>query len=577
MPRLDIVNSLLFPTPRSSYDPEHFPEELIWVPRSLDPENAPPEECIPCLLLTSPAARFCALYMHSNAEDLGRCYTFCAALRTQFQIHVLAVEYPGYGICPGQATEDSVTANSLVALNFIRKVLKWNLDEIILLGRSVGCGPALALAAKYRVYGLILVCPFLSVRELCREFLGTFAEWLAERFPNQTRMARVTSPLLIVHGKRDTMVPYAHGRALYDACKTRKRFVAPEEMTHNSNLYSNPSFFVLPMLQFFCLPDYCFEELKVPEWVFDKRRCHLYQEGVQVPLGMVGADTSCQRIFMPSPPTIPHAPSPKVQGEMQVVSMRLPDSPDSMSPRTSRPVLPGDDPQQQLEVEKSIRLKASRTRSSSPRASIGALAALDPRSRGASAPPERDGKSGHSVCRSARAVAEMALDRFMQMQGRESDSEDPADMLIPPEEQLAGWPMVMMHKLSPMASGDDEDLPSPPPDMGFLKVPRSNGGGPGIIYGPIEDVDAGASTDIAGMASVKYLAGCAQAMGVFGGDRDGELWAKPMVEFAGRPARPLSRPPSPAAASSKVSPAGSSTPSQPGGVGVEKPNRVIKI
>lgn len=280
LPSLNLVSRVLFPTPASSYNEDDFPGELIWVPRNLDPENCMPEECIPCLFLMSPSARFLIFYLHSNAEDLGRCYPFLTLLRYQFQVHVLAVEYPGYGLCPGgQADEESVTANAFVAFRFIREVLGLPLDGIIILGRSVGTGPALAVAMQQEVYGVVLISPFLSVQEVCKDVLGPLGRLIPDSFPNKDRVPMLRSPLLIVHGKRDVVVPVSHGEKLYHSCRSRKRLVCPDEMQHNTNLHADANFFVLPMLQFFSLPDYSFEELKVPLWAYDKRLCIHHDRG----------------------------------------------------------------------------------------------------------------------------------------------------------------------------------------------------------------------------------------------------------------------------------------------------------
>jgi len=53
--------------------------------------------------------------------------------------------------------------------------------------------------------------------------------------------------------------------------------VSPPEMEHNTNLHTDVTYFVLPMLQFFSLPDYCFDELRVPDWAYDKRLCVHYR------------------------------------------------------------------------------------------------------------------------------------------------------------------------------------------------------------------------------------------------------------------------------------------------------------
>mmetsp|Transcript_51364 Transcript_51364/g.94942 ORF Transcript_51364/g.94942 Transcript_51364/m.94942 type:complete len:581 (+) Transcript_51364:216-1958(+) len=268
----DLVSRVLFPTPDSSYTVEDFPEELIFIPKSLNPGTASPDDCVPCLCLLSPSSRFLVLYLHANAEDLGRCYQFCSMLRHQFQVHVLAVEFPGYGICPGGPADDaSVMENVETAFRFIREVLCWPLDGILLLGRSIGTGLALRLAARNEVYGVILVSPFLSVKELCRHVVGPLSYLVQERFPNEEMMPKLRSPLLVVHGKKDLTVPVEHGKELFRLCRSRKRLVCPEDMEHNTNLHTNISYFVLPMLQFFSLPDYCFDDLRLPDWCYDRR------------------------------------------------------------------------------------------------------------------------------------------------------------------------------------------------------------------------------------------------------------------------------------------------------------------
>jgi len=273
----DLVSKLLFPSPPSSYGVNSFEGELLWVPRNLKAEEISPQDCIPCLFLPYHTARFLVFYLHSNAEDLGKCYSFCANVREQFQVHVLAVEYPGYGISPGDiCNEASVLDNAQVCLRFVLEELERPLDSILVLGRSIGCGPAIALATQHNVGGLVLVSPMLSLKELYSDNLGPLARCLQERFPNKTRMPLVQSPLLVIHGQQDRIIPHRHGMELYKVCSSRELLVCPKDMGHNSNLFSDVSYLVLPMLQFFTLPDYCFEELVIPAWATDKALSPFY-------------------------------------------------------------------------------------------------------------------------------------------------------------------------------------------------------------------------------------------------------------------------------------------------------------
>lgn len=274
------MTSLLFPCPAPSYTIDSFPGELIWVPKGpmidLDGDGDGLIDSVPCLLLPYESARFLIIFFHSNAEDLGRCRWFCLFLRDQFQVHVLAVEYPGYGVCPGATSREAVMANAHAALQFATQALKLPLERVKLFGRSIGTGPALALAAKFRVAGVILVTPFLSVRSLFREKVGPVALMIEEWFANEEAIKEVKSPTMIIHGRKDLLIPCRHGELLYNKCPTRKLFINPQYMDHNTNLTSDISYLIVPMFRFFALPDYSFQELKVPSWAFDKRRSPLY-------------------------------------------------------------------------------------------------------------------------------------------------------------------------------------------------------------------------------------------------------------------------------------------------------------
>uniref|UniRef100_A0A7S1WVY3 Serine aminopeptidase S33 domain-containing protein n=1 Tax=Alexandrium catenella TaxID=2925 RepID=A0A7S1WVY3_ALECA len=270
---MDLVSQVLFPMPPASYSVDSFPGELLFVPRSLNPQTSLPEDFVPLLLLRYSGARFLLIFLHSNFEDIGRCRTLCKAMRDDLGVHVLAAEYPGYGICPGgQCDERGATESASTAFRFASEVLRWPVQHILVAGRSVGCGPAIVLATEHTVGGLILISPFLSVREACREHLGPVASLIDERFPNQDRMPYVRTPCLVVHGSRDSTVPARHGEHLYDLCQTRKRLVTPN-LDHNSSLLQCRDHFIAPVLEFFRLSQAgsdC-QELQVPSWALDRR------------------------------------------------------------------------------------------------------------------------------------------------------------------------------------------------------------------------------------------------------------------------------------------------------------------
>merc|ERR1719421_1907568 len=110
-----------------------------------------------------------------------------------------------------------------------------------------------------------------------------FAHFIDERFPNKDRIHLIRSPVLIIHGRKDTLIPCRHGMSLYELGRSRKLLVCPEDMEHNTNLLTDVGYLVLPMLQFFSLPDYCFEDINVPAWVYDGRGANVPVRSQQSP------------------------------------------------------------------------------------------------------------------------------------------------------------------------------------------------------------------------------------------------------------------------------------------------------
>jgi len=450
----NLVNSLLFPTPESSYDFDSFPEqELVWLPRSLDPQKpGDPKESMPALFLTSNSARFMMLYLHSNAEDLGRCYHFCNMLRLQFQVNVLAVEYPGYGICSGgQADEESVIANALLGFRFITQVLKFQSEDVILVGRSIGSGPTLSLASKYRVYGVILICPFLSVREVVRHHLGPLSDLIDERFPNKDNVKRMYGSLLIVHGKKDTVVPCSHSEALYEACTRRKRLVTPLDMNHNASLLMDPGSFVVPVLQFFGIPDYTFETLSVPDWVYDKSLSPFFGYKASQPSRKIGDVSNL----------------------------------DGLATSVSPP------PLLQSVQDTRAASKSSGLHGSGPGSNVGGyVMARDPDAGEPSTEsPDRD--DGERSQGDISDFADEVIKRYLASKGQEED-----DSQQKPDSPHSTVACKLFAEEAPSKKHGHQripdDMPSPPDDAGFFKVPRSQRSGP-LITAPIK-IPVGSTT-----------------------------------------------------------------------------------
>jgi fermentation-respiration switch protein FrsA (DUF1100 family) len=178
--------------------------------------------------LPHPDARYTILVSHGNAEDLGMIEPYLRVLHG-LGFGVLGYDYRGYGRSDGRPSEEATYRDIDAAWDYLVERARIPPARIILLGRSVGGGPSVDLAARRPVGGLVLESAFVSTfRVLTRVPLLPF-----DRFRNLDKIGRVRCPVLVMHGTEDTIVPAWHGRALYEAAPGPKRALWVEGAGHN--------------------------------------------------------------------------------------------------------------------------------------------------------------------------------------------------------------------------------------------------------------------------------------------------------------------------------------------------------
>ncbi|KAL8273632.1 hypothetical protein Esti_002454 [Eimeria stiedai] len=224
--------------------------------------------CFPAFFIPAPhgKARYVLLYWHGNSCDLGHIREELEVLGSFVECHCLALEFPGYGLassCSAAAAtaaaaavggagssrkvrfslSDTINRWSRAAFNF----LLWlgvHPENVICFGRSIGTGPAAHLAASLKeegidVGGVVLHAPYISIHKIVAEYssLGT---WLIEdHWSNARSLSRLapSTPLLIIHGEDDEIIPAAHGRKLFETYEGEeqvKEGFFPADSSHNA-------------------------------------------------------------------------------------------------------------------------------------------------------------------------------------------------------------------------------------------------------------------------------------------------------------------------------------------------------
>ncbi len=186
---------------------------------------------ITALHLPNPEAQYTILYSHGNAEDLGQIRPRLKDLR-EIGFSVFGYDYPGYGTSSGRPTVEGTYYAIKAAYNYLTQTLNIPPQNIIVYGRSVGGGPSVFLASRQPVGGLVLESSFISIfRVITRIPLFPF-----DKFPNLDTLQDINSPILIIHGTRDQVVPFWHGQELYAVANEPKLSFWVEGANHNNLL-----------------------------------------------------------------------------------------------------------------------------------------------------------------------------------------------------------------------------------------------------------------------------------------------------------------------------------------------------
>jgi pimeloyl-ACP methyl ester carboxylesterase len=225
---------------------------LVFIPRArlvsgksdfshpfVEPHNA---SHIPCLYIPYPHGSSKVLILfHGNAEDINNTKSLLETLSTFLGVHALAVEYPGYGIYAGEPSAERINQDAANVFDFIATQCNWGEQNIILVGRSIGSGPAIEHAVMRNPGALLLVSACTSLKDAVKCVAGSaFQIFVKDRFQNQQTIGKVRCPIFFLHGLKDQLIPYDHSQRLHAAATLAPTFLSlAHNMDHTSFDYIN--------------------------------------------------------------------------------------------------------------------------------------------------------------------------------------------------------------------------------------------------------------------------------------------------------------------------------------------------
>lgn len=171
------------------------------------------------------------VFFHGNAGHLGYRMPFINTLLNR-GYGVLLVEYRGYADNPGKPTELGLYDDGRAAINYLLKN-NISLTCVIFYGESLGTGVATKLATEYQVGGVILQSPFTSITAMAKHHYPWILVEPWDKFSSDKQITKLKSPLLVVHGSNDKVVPLKYGKQLYDKALKPKYFFELQAKGHN--------------------------------------------------------------------------------------------------------------------------------------------------------------------------------------------------------------------------------------------------------------------------------------------------------------------------------------------------------
>ncbi|GGK64423.1 alpha/beta hydrolase [Rufibacter glacialis] len=231
-----------------------FQEKLIFFPEKLNPDftfrfPAPFEEIrlktpdntqLHTLLFKAEKPQGVILYLHGNAGSL-RSWGEVAPIYTSLGYDVLILDYRGYGKSEGKITSQTQFYQDVQTAYDALKT-KYPESDIVILGYSIGTGPAAHLASVNQPRLLILQAPYYSLGDLMRKYFPVIPAFLLKyRFETHRYLRNCPVPVVLFHGEQDEIIPYASSLKLKEVLKETDLLFTLKGQSHNG-MSSNPAY-----------------------------------------------------------------------------------------------------------------------------------------------------------------------------------------------------------------------------------------------------------------------------------------------------------------------------------------------
>jgi len=188
------------------------------------------------------------LLFHGNAGNLfNRVYKLNEL--NKLDLNILLISWRGFSGNKGKPTEKNLYHDAGEVVKWLNSLGVIN-KNIILYGESLGTGVATELGTRNIFGGIILESPFTSISKAAKIYYPYLPINLVlkDRYDSIEKIQSITTPILIMHGKKDNIVPQKMGLELFEKANEPKFNYFPENddhmMEYNDELLKNIELFI---------------------------------------------------------------------------------------------------------------------------------------------------------------------------------------------------------------------------------------------------------------------------------------------------------------------------------------------
>lgn len=201
-----------------------------------------PDDILNGVLFKADSTKGVIFYLHGNAGSLA---TWGQVAKTYSPMHydVYMIDYPGYGKSSGKIKSQDQLFNGIQTAYDSLK-LHYPENNIIVLGYSIGTGPAAKIASANNPKLLILQAPYYSLTDMMKQnypFVPTFL--LKYKLETNEFVKACKSPIVIFHGDKDEVIDYKASLKLKELFKPNDKLITLAGQTHNG-MGRNPQYLI---------------------------------------------------------------------------------------------------------------------------------------------------------------------------------------------------------------------------------------------------------------------------------------------------------------------------------------------